>query len=382
MSDPRLEENEAFAVIIDNSSSAAQELEVGRRIAQLLHDVIGVIDEDQFKLFMIGNATPVSLTALRQTGPPTVGRKSQPCSLIAPIMQKLVQDGRKRSVIIIGNGEIFDLDDWTDDPIVDGWLLVQTGKESLQRPDGQISEITLEQIGGDVDTLLSYLTRFSPKETEEPALSPDENTFDWRVDEAGYPLLFVEQLQLYVHLFPISKPQFEKFISSGAKREYGDDWYEEINKLSPRASYRSEDIPTIEQLLMTGLKPVEALAFGRWMGRNYALLSAQQWGHCYNSFGEQTAPALPTELRGNLSRDALGIWEMIEAHWHELSPQPNLRELSLMTQGILEWVEEQPERYCGLGDPASSKYQRRPEDPVRPIDHGRLRNMGFRLCTR
>jgi hypothetical protein len=29
----------------------------------------------------------------------------------------------KHSVIIIGNGEIFDLDDWTDNPQVDGWTL-------------------------------------------------------------------------------------------------------------------------------------------------------------------------------------------------------------------------------------------------------------------
>lgn len=382
MSQPPPDQNEAFAVIIDASSSAALHLDTARGLAQLIHDLISGVDEEQFKLFVIGSTTPISLTALRQTGPPSVGRQSQPCSLIAPIMETLAQDGRKRSVIIIGSGQIFDLDDWTDDPSVDGWLLVRTGEQSLQSPDGRISEITLEQIGGDANTLLSYLSRFPPREAEAPPCNQDGDAYEWRVDDTGYPLVFVEPVQAYVQLFPVTKPQFEKFISSGARREYGDEWYEEIIKLNPRASYRSPDLPAREQLFMTGLTPVETLAFGRWLGRNYALLTAQEWSACYRWFGEQTAPLVSPDLCDRLSRDAQGIWEMVEEQWLERNRQPTLRELSLMTQGILEWVVEQSGRYCGLGDPASSKSQRRAEHPVYPIGQSRLRNIGFRLCTR
>lgn len=381
MSQQSPEQNEAFALIIDTSSSAALHLEESRRIAQLIHDVIGVVDEEQFKLFVIGSTTPISLTSLKQTGLNN-GRQSQPCSLIAPIMETLTREGRKRSVIIIGGGQIFDLDDWINDPNVDGWLLVRTGEQSLQCPDGQISEITLQQIGGDADTLLSYLSRFPPRVTDPPPHTQDEAAFEWRVDATGYPLVFVERVQAYVQLFPVTKPQFEKFISSGARREYGDEWYEQIIKLNPRASYRNSDVPAREQLFMTGLTPVETLAFGRWMGRNYALLSTQEWVDCYQWFGDQTAPHVPPDLRDRLSRDARAIWELIEEQWLDRSLQPKLRELSLMTQGILEWVVEQSGRYCGLGDPASSKLQRKVDHPVYPIGQSRLRNIGFRLCTR
>ena len=96
---------------------------------------------------------------------------------------------------------------------------------------------------------------------------------------------------------------------------------------------------------------------------------------------KQTSPDY-IEICDRLSRDALGVWEMVEGHWLEPSRQPNLRELSLMTQGVLEWVTERPGRYCGLGEPAASKLQRRAEDPVRPVGQGRLRNLVFRLRVR
>src|SRR5687768_11521634 len=146
MSQPLPDQNESFALIIDTSSSAAPHLDHARRIAQLIYDLTGVVDEEQFKLFMIGSTTPISLTALRQTGPSVGGHQSQPCSLIAPIMETLVRDGQKRSVIIVGNGQIFDLDDWTDHPSLNGWLLVKIGEQSLQGRDGRVCEITAEQM--------------------------------------------------------------------------------------------------------------------------------------------------------------------------------------------------------------------------------------------
>lgn len=382
MSQPLPEQNESFALIIDTSSSAARHLDHARRLGQLIYDLAGVVDEEQFKIFMIGSTTPISLAALRQTGPSVGSPQSQPCSLIAPIMETLVRDEQKRSVIIVGSGQIFDLEDWTDHPSFDGWLLVQIGAQSLQGRDGRVSEITAEQMGGDADTLLSYLTRFPQPEAKSPRYSSNGTVFQWQVDNSGYPLVFVEPLGAYVQLFPVTKPQFEKFISADARRQYGDKWYEDVITLNPRASYRSSYVPAREQLFMTGVTSGEALAFGRWLGRNYSLLTAEEWSICNRWFGEQTAPAAPPDLHNRLSRDALGIWELVEAQCLEQNWPPTLRELSLMTQGILEWVVEHSGRYCGLGDPASSKSQRSAAHPVYPIGRGRHRGIGFRLCMR
>jgi hypothetical protein len=382
MSEPLTEQNEVFALIIDTSSSAAPHLDESRQTAQLIYDLAGVIDEEMFKLFMLGSTTPISLTALKQTTPPGVVRQTQPCSLIAPIMKALVREEQRRSVIIVGSGEIFDLDDWTGDPRVEGWLLVRTGERSLQGSDGRVSEITADQLSGDIDTLLSYFSRFTPKAAESPGRYRDPGAYEWRVDASGYPLIFVEPLEAYVQLFPVTKPQFEKFIASGQQRCFGDEWYEEILALNPRASYRNPDVPARERLFMTAVKSDEALAFAHWMGRDYTLLSAREWSTCYEWFAGRSAPCAPPDLNGRLAGDALAVWNTVEEQWLERRRQSSLQELSLMTQGVLEWVVERPGRYCGLGEPAASKLQRGANDPVRPVGGGRLRNLGFRLRTR
>jgi hypothetical protein len=269
---------------------------------------------------------------------------------------------------------------------VEGWLLVYTGGEpSLQRPGGRVSEISARQIGGDVETLLSYFSRPAVRASEPPPARPGAAGADahrWRVDASGYPLVFVEPLGAFVQLFPVTKPQFEKFIASDKHREFDDKWYEGILALNPRASYRSPDAPPRERLFMTGITPEEASAFGRWMGREYALLTTEEWRTCYEWFGGRATSPVPSDLSARLSQDALAIWDTVEELWLDWHRQPSLRELSLMTGGVLEWVIERTGRHCALGDPAASKLQRRFDDPVRPVGHGRLRNLGFRLRTR
>jgi hypothetical protein len=382
MSQPPPEQGESFALIIDTSSSATPYIDEARRIAQLIYDLTGVLDEEQFRLFMLGSPTPISPTALKQTSPPGVNRQPQACSLIAPIMEALVRDEQRRSVIIVGSGEIFDLDDWTGDPRVDGWLLVRTGERSLQGRGGGVSEITADQLSGDIDTLLSYFSRFTPEAAESKRPGNGSCAYEWRVDPSGYPLIYVEPLSAYVQLFPVTKPQFEKLIATGKNREFDDEWYEEILSMNPRASYRRSDMPPSERLFMTGITPDEALTFGRWMGRDYGLLTAEQWRTCYEWFGGRAMTSAPPDLSACLSPDARALWDTVEGRWLEQHPQPSLRELSLMTQGILEWVVERPGRHCGLGEPAASKFQRKADDPVHLVGRPRLKNLGFRLRTR
>lgn len=382
MSEPHTEQNEAFALIIDASSSAEPYLDKARRMAERIYDLTSKVDDDGLKLFMLGGATPISRPALCQTSPPGVRRQYPTCSLIAPTMEALARDGLKRSVIIVGNGEIFDLDDWTGDPRVDGWLLVRVGGRSLQGPQSRVSEITEEQLRGNVETLLSYFTRLTPETAAPPRSGDGARAYRWKVDPSGYPLIYVEPLEAYVQLFPVSKPQFEKCIASDKHREFDDKWYEEILALNPRASYRSPDAPPRERLFMTGITPEEASAFGRWMGREYALLTAEEWRTCYEWFGERAATPAPSDLLGRLSQDALAIWDTVEGQWLDRHRQPSLRELSLMAGGVLEWVVERTGRHCALGEPAASKLQRRFDEPLRPFGSGRLKNLGFRLRTR
>lgn len=383
MSQPFPDQNKAFALIIDTSASAASGLEEARQTAQKIKYLIG---SEQFQIFALGSPTPIPSATLRQAGPPDAGQESKVCSLIAPIMEVLVRQEQKQSVIIVGNGEIYDLDDWADDLRVDGWLLVKTGEQSLKGPASRLTEIRSDQVTNDEDTLFSHFSRFTP-EPCAPAPRPPRHgrTYEWRVDGSGYPLILVEPFGLFVHLFPVTRPQFEKFITNGRQpSDMGDGWYDIINALNPRASYRSPDIPARERLFMTGVTTDEANRFSRWLGRDYTLLSAEEWCACCEWFAHQPAMPVPEELAGRLSSDARAVWEIVESQWLEERRPASLQELSLMTQGILEWVVERPGRYCGLGDPATSKFQRKAYDPVRPLgpEPRRLKNLGFRLRAR
>jgi hypothetical protein len=384
MFEPSPNASEAYALIIDTSSSAGPDLNEARKMAQRIYYMTGAEGFEQlklFKIFMLGSTKLVSPATLDETPPPGVGGQPKPCSLIAPIMEALVREERKRRIIIIGNGEIFDLDDWIGDPRVHGWLLVKTGEQSLQKAGGRVSEISLGQVSDKIETLLSYFNRFTREALEPPRRNHDPDAYKWRVDASGYPLIFVEPLGTFVQLFPVTKPQFEKFLASGRRPDFGDEWYAERLSANPRASYWSTYIPERARLFMTGITPDEALAFGRWLGRDYSLLSAEDWSACYEWFAEQPVPSVPPDIAGRLSQDALGVWKTVEGQWLESHWEPSFRELSLMTQGILEWVVERSGRYCGLGEPAS-KFQRKANDPVRPVGQRRLKNLGFRLRMR
>lgn len=377
------DESEAFALIIDTSSSEAMELEEAWQMAESIYSLSAA---DEFKVFMLGNPAPLPPAALKQTRPPEVNRQSRPCSLIAPIMDSLVREERKHSVIIVGSGRIFDLDDWIDDPRVAGWLLVLIGAQApLQGADGRIPEIKAEQIGGmDTDALLDSFTRLPPPAPQESKRVDDPGPYEWQLDATGYPLIFVKPLEAYVHLFPVTKPQFERFVATGKGHGMDDRWYEERDASNPRASYRNPDVPALERLLMTGVSTDEALAFSRWLGREYRLLSADDWINYYEWLGGNPAPAVPRGLAGRMSRDALAIWNIVEVQLLDRRGPIDLRQLSLMRQGILEWVVELPGMYHALGDPAGDKSMRKFSEPVCLLgaEPRRRKNLGFRLRTR
>ena len=329
----------------------------------------------------MGSSTEILASTFKQIYPPGYTQQAQACSLIAPIMEALVKQEQKHFLIIVGCGEIFDLLDWTDDPRIGGWLLVRTNQQALQAKSGGVTEITQDEIQ-DQETLLSYFSPSAQEPVEYPRHPRVERSYQWSVDASGYPLIYVEPLKSSVQLFPVTKPQFEKFIVSDKQQRFGDDWYEDILAMNPRASYYSQDTAEREQLFMTWITPDEAIAFSRWMGHQYTLLSAEEWSKCYEWFERQPITSIPYDLNIRLARDAQAIWEIIDRQYP--SPSANLQELSLMTQGILEWVEKRKGQYYGLGEPASSNNLRKACDLVEPVisGPGRLKNLGFRLIRR
>lgn len=203
----------------------------------------------------------------------------------------------------------------------------------------------------------------------------------WSCDRAGWPVLHLPGSRLDIHLLPVAKRQFERFLADPGP--YGDSWYEQLLNLSPRTALsdcRSDDY---EMLFTTAVFPAEAQGFAKWLGSGFEIPRADDWRSAYREL-------VQTELSGDdldrlasdsrFTRPAREIVSWIGTHF-----RPRWwADLALMRGGVLEWVRAGQGAFGGYGSP-------RPEfqslilnpdrdPPVRPVnDSRRYRYFGLRL---
>src|SRR4051812_25305456 len=101
----------------------------------------------------------------------------------------------------------------------------------------------------------------------------------WSPDRTGFPVLDLPELGLAVHLVPVSKPQFERFLAEPVAEGglFGDAWYESVLAVSPRLSIRDAQPANYESLFLGGILPTEAERFARWLGTGYDLPKVESW---------------------------------------------------------------------------------------------------------
>ena len=86
----------------------------------------------------------------------------------------------------------------------------------------------------------------------------------WFSDRTGFPVLELPAVRLAVHLLPVAKPQFERFLSDPGP--YGDAWYEEILAVSPRIALTDPEPDPFESFFLSGIQPTEIAPFAKWLG--------------------------------------------------------------------------------------------------------------------
>jgi hypothetical protein len=370
------------AFVIDNSQSARA---VWNETWQSFLDLQALLPPSTFSsVYVLGEGQPLPAYEIGQLGADGFARLPSRCSLIAPILRHLIEHSpRLNALILIGSGEIFDLDDWVGHFMVERWILVKTGSDSLQRASGGLPEISPHQVQA-----ARRLLELPPSSTYSPVplLSgiSDLSSYLWYIDRAGYPMIRVEPLNCFVHLFPVTKMQFEKFILSAAGTDFNDEWYTARLELNPRTSYRNVSREDYEGLFATSITTTEVETFAGWLKRgseSFSLLSVEEWRQSYQWLLTKKLTAPPPEVT---EIDALATWQFIQTH---LYPQ-SLSDLALMSGGVMEWAifksSWQEKSYCGLGLPrdrfATQPYRDIYEPSIPFID--RPRNFGFRLRTR
>jgi hypothetical protein len=212
----------------------------------------------------------------------------------------------------------------------------------------------------------------------------------WSSDRTGFPVIELPELELAVHLFPVAKAQFERFLAEPSIEpaqppqvaRFGDSWYSEVLAVSPRVAVRSASLRLYESLFLGGILPDEVLRFAEWLGIGYDLPRAETWRRIDQTLfdaplSQDDAEALKTDER--LSRPARQLIKW----WLDVREPRTWGQFGLLDGGMLEWVRISPQVFGGLGRPRA-EFQKmllnpQRDNPVRPIRMGRFRYFGFRL---
>jgi hypothetical protein len=192
-------------------------------------------------------------------------------------------------------------------------------------------------------------------------------------DRTGFPLVEADGIGSF-NLWPITKLQFERFISETNK--YGDYWYEAALELNPRISCRHLGKKDYEHFFMTGILPGEALDFARWLGDGFDIPTIEEWREFMLRLEDEKTLNVPV---GELSARALTIQQRLSSFLN--TPL----KFALMEDGLVEWVRDDG-KYVGLGSPRSSFHPNawNPlSDRIKVLNTGeRLFYFGFRLVRR
>jgi hypothetical protein len=219
---------------------------------------------------------------------------------------------------------------------------------------------------------------------------------DFVLDKTGFPMIWVHELNAYIHFLPVTKVQFEYFICDQPRRRFDEDWYNMVIDHNPRVAPQSIDRDNYAQAFMTAIIPDEVRLFTDWCGSNYSIPTREQWFTAYTVLEGKSAIAIDDNWISTLElrERAVTVVQRLEREMTMLLPQSTDRKLAdqmMMRGGIFEWVLDERERppWVGMGKPHSSfvpgffSLERgnptfRPRNP----ETDRLFQIGFRLLKK
>jgi len=211
----------------------------------------------------------------------------------------------------------------------------------------------------------------------------------------NFPMVWVEELDAYMHWFPVTKVQFEYFLCEVNDSQFDESWYDEILSLNPRVSPTAIRGTNYWRAFITGVLPSEAQRFARWCGQDFSLPTIEEWTIAYRALKQQQ----PEDVAAILGLAKLNERARTLVQRLDTAPQAALKQLGyprtraeqmLLRLGVLEWVEcrNQASRWGGIGETypdfhsalfsPESGQPRLPKDP----ETDRIPYYGFRLLWR
>lgn len=217
-----------------------------------------------------------------------------------------------------------------------------------------------------------------------------------KIDKMGFPMIKVESIKAYIHFYPVTKIQFEYFLTSMTAADFDETWYNEILQMNPRVSPSQLNEDNYWQAFITGVLPKEAKRFAEWCGQNFAIPTLKQWCDAYNELKEKlyipiddlikvTNP--PTRIKTLMTH----LDDAPKHKMNRLGIKPTLDYQMLLRRGVLEWVDDSdaPRNHWGGMGQVNRDFYQLPTDPdaceptqPRNAETARAFYYGFRLIMR
>jgi hypothetical protein len=361
------------SVVLIADASASAEAHWSKIATTITALITRLGSETIANVYVLGTTTRWDVDEWNSTQPFPAHTRGIP-SLVAPVMNSVwASRDELTAVIVVGAGAIFDLEDWARTGF--HWVLVGVNGEALQSPGGTCPEIRADELAA----LDEYLRGEPPPRMTMNPSGSGTLTHQWDVDRCGYPLIRVEPINAFVHLFPITKPQFEQFLAGAPTLNRGDEWYHDFLQTNPRLSPVSAAWMDYEKWFATGLFANEAQEYIHWSGASYRAPTMREWQHAFAWMERQAVPVLPAGLAARLAPTAKFIWNKLREH----IVTPTLADLALMRNGIIEWVIGANSQWVGMGNPRPQFYRaiHNPYSEFTPIvstQRSSLRHWGLR----
>jgi len=171
-------------------------------------------------------------------------------------------------------------------------------------------------------------------------------TAPWVYDRTGFPYLVVPAAGVAVGLLPVLKAQAELYLGDPAGP--GDDWYDEVLAVGPRAGWRTVGAAPV-RLILTGISAEEAVRLAGWVGPGYRLPDVREWRAADAALGGLSSADLDAAAAGPACHPAVaGVLARLRE-----AGRATVAELALLDGGALEWVTRADPPPGALGRPAA-----------------------------
>lgn len=219
-------------------------------------------------------------------------------------------------------------------------------------------------------------------------ISPD----DIKLDKTGFPMIWLDEIDAYIHWLPVSKVQFEHFLCDSPGVPFDEEWYDQVLQLNERITPKRARKNNYWQLFLSGIKPNEVEWVVEWFGDEYEIPSLDEWNQAYRSL--KAMPSVDhlfqnTKLNERARTILTKIDEITKAIYRRRQRR-TIADQMLMRLGVMEWVRCQyrGREWGGMGQTPSGFHSmiRTPDsgtpETVRDPLGIRLGYYGFRLLRR